>query len=110
GLRVCSRRPKQGVWNCGLRVPDTFFPEGQNKGSGTVVVEFQTPCFGLLEQTLTFPRCPWLRPVGEVGRWLPRAWRRNRPPLRAPGRRGRGSPCKGTACTRPALAQPAPGR
>src|SRR5439155_22904608 len=23
-LRVCSRRPNKGVWNCGLRVPDTF--------------------------------------------------------------------------------------
>src|SRR5438552_623532 len=25
GFRVCCRRPKQGVWNCGLRVPDTLF-------------------------------------------------------------------------------------
>src|SRR5436305_13588604 len=24
-LSVCCRRPKQGVWNCGLRVPDTLF-------------------------------------------------------------------------------------
>src|SRR5437016_1015649 len=23
-LGVCSRRPNKGVWNCGLRVPDTF--------------------------------------------------------------------------------------
>src|SRR5438552_16404238 len=63
GVRVCSRRPKQGVWNSQTTVPDPFFrPSGtdRTKVSGTLKPQFQTPFFGLLEQTLTSLPCALL--------------------------------------------------